>query len=208
MGNKISSFTQKTTITKFRTIERNYLDGIRKKHNFDIENIYLTLIMKLIYSQAKNNLKQEPRVYEGALCSNPIAIMQGIPFIIPSTFDYISGFKVSNTNTEPCVINVSWDTIVIETFVIDGNTTKEIHIPKLYIFMVSTNDWTIDVDAPNVSIQCKCGMMDNKVLTLYTSYIKTYLSTTMNRFEFVNGIIRLQEPTQPSGTIIRKHFSA
>ena len=94
--------------------------------------------MKLVYSQAKNTQKKEPNVYEVSLYTNPIDMTANIPFIIPTTFDYISGFKITNNNDEPCEITVSWSTTIIETFSVDANTTTEIYIPKLYIFMVST----------------------------------------------------------------------
>ena len=75
---------------EYKQIEQNYLHGLKQKDNFDLDGqLYLTLLMKLIYTQYKNRLNEHSLVYEVALCSNPIHIIES--YCIPRTIDYISG---------------------------------------------------------------------------------------------------------------------
>jgi len=91
MGNKNSA------PIKFDKLRRNYIAGISNKENFNIDQIFVTLIMKLAYYQAKNKLLDKVLVYESSAYSNSV---NDFYFELPMTIDYISGMKITNKGKE------------------------------------------------------------------------------------------------------------
>jgi len=183
MGNKI-------TIEKFNQLKHNYLEGINNKKNFDIDQIFVTLIMKLNYYQTRSKLCKIPLINEATTYSNPINSKY---FQIPNTFDFISGLKVINKNNMPCTIKILWnhklseENIILDTFIIKSEQTEEFILQNLYINIASSGNIIVTSDSDNVFIKYKCGIHDIKILRLLGEQKCSFINSIGEKFDYISG---------------------
>lgn len=175
---------------KYKTMEKNYMDGVSKRKNFDIEQIYVTLLMKLSYYQIKCKISKLPIINEAVAYSNPIYKTH---MILPRTIDYISGIHVTNTRDESCVIKIIWDgskhglsKTVIESFSIEPNSSFNFCFNNLYLYMAQIGTWVVDTSIKNVKIEYRCGILSTK---RKKSSNPIYTNIQGRKFEFTKGSI-------------------
>jgi hypothetical protein len=150
---------------KYKTMEKNYQDGITKKRNFNIDNIYLTLLMKLSFCQIHCKLRHLPKINETVAYSNKVTKQV---FTLPPTIDFISGMNITNKSADPIRVVLMWDgsasrrgRIIVETFNVEGNRTHNFCFNNLYLYKSIVGKWVVKTD-PNVSIEYRCGIVDTK----------------------------------------------
>jgi hypothetical protein len=185
MGNKQS------TPPNFKLMKKNYLEGVNNKKNFNIDQIYVTLLMKLNYYQTKCKLSKIPLIYETTAYSNSIEKQE---LIIPMTIDFISGMIIVNKNKKPCKINIIWNSktkgikdTILETIHVKEGERKELNLHNLYMFMATYGEWKIIVDMDNVNIKYKCGIIDSRASSHYRNNKFVFTNILGEKFEYVSG---------------------
>lgn len=170
MGNKQS--VKHHEKEKFKKLRNNYIDGVSKKENFELEQIFITLIMKLNYYQSRCKVCKIPAIYEVSAYSNSI---EKRCIRIPKTINYVSGLIVVNKNNTPSKLKIIWQNKkkkkVIETIDILENSKNELN---LSMFTSTFGDWRIETD-DNVIVKLKCGLVDGRIINKYNNlfYIDT-----------------------------------
>lgn len=185
MGGKLTKHQD----VSFHVTERHYVDGMQKIENRDLESMYKTLIMRLNYQRRKNTRDRTPVVVDTTLFSNSVVLSPGEPVIIPNTIDFLSGYVVKNPHeTKSCSVYVRCGETVIERLDILPGTTHEIYTNRLYLLVVPPREdtrWNLYVeDHVGVEVSCKCGILHNSIINLYTGCIKDYVSMSGNRIEY------------------------
>lgn len=173
MGNKqsVKFVNQSVEKEKFKKLRNNYIDGVSKKQSFELEQIFITLIMKLNYYQARCKVCNIPAIYEVSAFSNSIEKRN---IMIPKTINYVSGLIVVNKNDSPAKLKIIWQgkkkKKVIETIKVTENKGEI----NLSMFTSTFGDWRIETDH-NVIVKLKCGLIDGRVADKYNNlfYINT-----------------------------------
>jgi hypothetical protein len=178
MGGRLSRSTGRTPLS---VTENHYKEGIARPENMNIEDIYLTLIMRLNYHRKRNRDGIE-LVVDTTLYSNRITINPCTPFVLPPTIDFLSGYMIRNNHSsDSCLVQIRCGTTVFETIDVHPNTSVDVCTSRLYMLMVAPTEytrWNIYVgDHDGVDISCKCGILHNSIINLYTGCIKDYVST-------------------------------
>lgn len=186
MGNKQS------ISPKFKIMKKNYLEGVKNKKNFELDQIYVTLLMKLNYYQTRCKLCKIPLIYEATAYSNSVETRN---LTLPITIDFISGMIIVNKNKKPCTINIIWNSkykgfenTILETIHVDGEGRKELNLHNLFMFLATYGEWKIIVDIDNVFIKYKCGIIDNRASIGYSQNKDLFFTNSSNeKFEYISG---------------------
>ena len=185
MGGKVAKHQN----VPFIVTERHYIDGMQTRGNRDLESIYKTLIMRLNYQRKKNKRDLTPIVVDTTLFSNSVELSPWEPLIIPNTIDFLSGYIIKNNHeTDPCTVYVRCGETIIESLDVSPGTTNEIYTNRFYLLMVPPMDdsrWNLYVeDNEKVEVSCKCGILHNSIIKLYTGCIKDYVSIDGTRIGY------------------------
>jgi len=175
---------------KYRIMEKNYTEGINKRKNFNLDQIYVTLLMKLTYYQTKYKLSKLPQIHEAVAYSNTIKKPN---ILLPRTIDFISGINITNPNDQSCVIKIIWDgrccgleETVLETFQVNENSSYNYCFSNLYMYMAQHGSWKATVSADDVSLEFRCGIVSSKGKQRITNI---YKNLNGRKFDFVAGTV-------------------
>lgn len=174
----------------FKMLKKNYIQGIENKENFNIEQIFITLLMKLSYYQARCKLCKVPLIFEATAYSNPVNLTY---FELPMTFDFISGMKIINKGEHSSTVKIIWNSKyegfkeVIEEFTIGPDKTEEFNLRHLYLIFATQGKWVIKTDSDNIFIKYKCGVIDRRVLNKYQDKPIYFVNSIGKKFEYVSG---------------------
>lgn len=186
MGGRLSRTNKRIP---FSSTEKHYKDGMSNPDNLDIDRIYLALIMRLNYSRRKNEGESSHMSIKESISSNSVVLNTHIPFVIPATLDFLSGYTIWNNHpTNSCTVMIRCGTTVFESIHVPSNKTVEINTPALYLLMVAptrSSRWNIYTeDHDGIEISCKCGIIHNSVINLYIGCIKEYISTSGSKVSY------------------------